>query len=63
MDFSLGLSKLHEHPLPNEDVLLNDCMKCRHLAGKELFARSNQPLQVCFLFNPSHCYEQLRSRF
>ena len=37
--FSLGLSKLHEHPLP--DALLDDCTKRGHLAGMELFA--NQP--------------------
>ena len=51
MDFSLGLSKLHEHPLPNEDVLLNDCMKCRHLAGKELFARN--PDRFVFFLTPA----------
>ena len=27
MDFSLGLSKLHEHPLPDEDALLEYCTK------------------------------------
>ena len=27
MDFSLGLPKLHEHPLPDEDALL-DAAKC-----------------------------------
>ena len=42
MDFSLGLSKLHEHPLLDEDALLDDCTKRGHLVGKELFARSNQ---------------------
>ena len=42
MDFSLGLSKLHEHPLADEDTLLDDCTKRGLFAGKELFARSNQ---------------------
>ena len=41
MEFSVGLSKLHENPLTDEDALLNDCTKRGHLAGMELFA--NQP--------------------
>ena len=41
--FSLGLSKLHEHPLPDEDALLDGCKMHGNLASKELVARSNQP--------------------
>ena len=43
MDFSLGLPKLHEHPLPDEDALLDGCKMHGNLASKELVARSNQP--------------------
>ena len=42
MEFSVGLSKLHENPLSDEDALLNDCTKRGHLAGsvKDLLTRA-----------------------
>ena len=43
MEFSVGLSKLHENPLSDEDALLNECTKRGHLAGsgKDLLTPAN----------------------